>query len=772
MTTRTAFRSLAIGLVLTASTTIDARAGTPPSLKGLSPRGVQRGREARIELRGPGIGRASPELLAELPGTIGPIEVADSDRVVVPINVPADAPIGLYPIRVRTGDGVTAALLLAVGDLPEAAEVEPNDTPGVATALTLPVVVNGSTNGTDVDCAKFAAKKGQPVVIEVEARRLGSGLDPVLAVYDAAGRLLAADADAASLAGGDRRLVFDPPADGEYVAALSDARYSGGGDAFYRLRIGPFAVAEAIFPLGWRRGESLPLQFLGAGLPAPVTATIVTPADPGVSWVPVAPPFAGPSVGVPFRLALDDRPQAIEPDGSGPHPMAVGTAMNGRIAAPGEVDRYKLAAAPGQSLAIELAGARHGSKLDAVVKVTRPDGAMIAESGETGGPEPSLAVTVPGDLAEVIVTVQDLLGRSGPAHGYRLSATPTTGDFQLVVDANAVTVPVGAAAIVPVRAIRRGYDGPIQLSVPADLAGVAAADGLIPQGAAAGNLVLTGTPGTAARLLPLEIWGSGGPAAQPIRRKARLASDGTPLPPRRPGELVAAIGSAPTVTLAADGVAGPVVLVHGLDGSIKVKATRPEGHKEPIAVTTAGMPPGVGGGQATINGDQSETTLSFNVDSLTPLVRPTLIVTGKTKGADGREETVVLPPIRARVVRPYELEILTPALTLTPGQKATIVGVIRRTAPFAQAVKVGVPISLPAGLTVTEATLAPDGALVQLELAATADAAPATLDLPVRASTEMPGRKSTKDYVIPDVNVKVTIAPAPATPVAAAAPTP
>ena len=41
--------------------------------------------------------------------------------------MPADASTGYFPLQVRTADGLTVRQLVAVDDLPEAAENEPND---------------------------------------------------------------------------------------------------------------------------------------------------------------------------------------------------------------------------------------------------------------------------------------------------------------------------------------------------------------------------------------------------------------------------------------------------------------------------------------------------------------------------------------------------------------------------------------------------------------------------------------------------------------------
>src|SRR5262249_1878163 len=156
---------------------------------------------------------------------------------------------------------------------------------------------------------------------------------------------------------------------------------------------------------------------------------------------------------------------------------------------------------------------------------------------------------------------------------------------------------------------RQGFDGPIQLSVPGELPGVVASGGLVAAGAAEGTLILTADAGADPRPIDLEIWGQGGNPAQPLRRRARLATDGTPLAAARPMAIPAAIGPGPPATLAAS--ATSLTFVHGAKAELVVKANRAPGHKEPIDLTTAGLPPLVTGGTATIAGDRSEATLTF-----------------------------------------------------------------------------------------------------------------------------------------------------------------
>ncbi|WZP00967.1 PPC domain-containing protein [Isosphaeraceae bacterium EP7] len=753
----------ALLLLLLTAQAEPARAAAP-SLTSMAPRGLERGKTVAFTLNGDGIGGAGVEVRTSLPGTLGPVEVVGPNQIKVSATVPGDAPVGFYTVQARTADGLTAPLTLAVGDLPEVAEAEPNDIPGSAQALTLPATVQGACAGTDRDFVKFAAKKGQAIVLEVEARRLGSGLDSAITVTDAAGLTLSMDTDSVPV-GGDTRLVFVPPADGTYLAVLNDIKFGGANDPFYRWKIGNYAAADAVYPLGWRRGEWVEAQWLGGSLPSPLRLKVQAPADTEVTSSPLTLPASGPMGASPLRMVVSDLPERLEPDAKGPHALAVGTVMNGRIAAAGETDAYFIPVKPGQVLTLGIEASRLGSRLDAVLVARKPDGSVLAQSDE-GGMDPSLALTIPEGVSEINVSVTDLLGRGGPSFAYRLLARPATPDFELRVNVPAINIPKGSPVVIPVQVVRRGFNDAIQLSVSGDLAasGVVATGGLIPAGASEGSILLSAAPDTEPKALALELWGTAGSASQPIRRRARSTTDGTPGGPQKPFLLAAAVGTGPTITLAAS--APSIVFVHGQKSRVVVSAKRPAGNKEPIALSVTGLPAQVTGGTATIGPDQTEATLEFDVAAVAPVVDASVGLVAKYK-AGGRDETVTLAPLSGRVVRPYSVEVLTPEVKAAPGSRAAIALIVRRVPPFDGPVHLSVEGSVPPQVIILPVVVPAGQALAQVEVTVGPAAPAGSLDLLVRAAADMPGRKQTKDYQIPDVPVRITVTPPPAVPVAA-----
>jgi hypothetical protein len=69
-----------------------------------------------------------------------------------------------------------------------ATESEPNDMPPQATAVSVPVEIKGTVGRVgDADCFRFAARRAEPLLIEVHAARSKSRLDSRIEVLDAAG---------------------------------------------------------------------------------------------------------------------------------------------------------------------------------------------------------------------------------------------------------------------------------------------------------------------------------------------------------------------------------------------------------------------------------------------------------------------------------------------------------------------------------------------------------------------------------------------------------
>src|SRR5207244_11191175 len=92
---------------------------------------------------------------------------------------------------------------------------------------------NSTPSGPVIDGYTIHAKKGERLVLEVEARRAASALDPVIQLLDERKKPIAINNDAPGL-GLDCRLDVSFPADGDYYVVVHDARFSEQKLNFYR----------------------------------------------------------------------------------------------------------------------------------------------------------------------------------------------------------------------------------------------------------------------------------------------------------------------------------------------------------------------------------------------------------------------------------------------------------------------------------------------------------------------------------------------------------
>ncbi len=136
---------------------------------------------------------------------------------------------------------------------------------------------------------------------------------------------------------------------------------------------------ERVFPLGGKRGSKVDFEVVGQGVPNKMTLTL--PADKAPHQVAFLPNSN------PYLLDVDDFEEFRETSKEVPLPAV----CNGRIAAPGRVDAWKVVLKKGESLEAELRAARFGSHLDGVLSVADAAG---KELGRADAPAPTVGEPV------------------------------------------------------------------------------------------------------------------------------------------------------------------------------------------------------------------------------------------------------------------------------------------------------------------------------------------------------------------------------------------
>jgi hypothetical protein len=446
-----------------------------PVITDLQPRGTQKGRPFTLTLLGKDLAEGA-RIVSTLPATFTPLgpekgAMGGASFLVEPTGDPA---VGVYPIRAITPYGVSNVQLFSIGAFPEFAEDEsrpgalPNSNDTIENAQPLPagpLVVNGKLRGPERDVYRINAKAGEKRVIEVEARRCGSAIDPVIELEDSSGKVLTRSEDAPML-GLDARMDVTFPRDGYYYVVVHDARFSTQTANFYRLQIGSYSYAQEVYPLGGHRGESVPVSL---GTQKITVDLSKTPADVRQIYLNLP---DGPALGVPF--AVGDFPEVTEPVTSA---LSAPVIINGRLSKAGESDKYEIQATPGEWLTFRVQARELGtSKLMAVITVFDPKGKKIGRAGDeplaedvynvnqsrTAG-DPEIVIQVPEDAHTVTVAIEDLARRGGSAYAYRLGVRPGGQDIRVLLNTPYINVPAGGSLAVPVAVERHGYDGDVKL---------------------------------------------------------------------------------------------------------------------------------------------------------------------------------------------------------------------------------------------------------------------------------------------------------------------
>ncbi len=561
--------------VLALSLLGSATATAAPRINNLSLRGLQAGGTTTLVIDGSEL-LPEPRILLSLP--VAKLTIKDGatpQRLEAEISLDGQTPAGIYLLRVGSTSGISEAVAVAVDNLPQVAF-----TPQLATTN---VALTGALNGATVLSTSFAGKQGQPILVEVESRRLGANLNPVIRLYDARRVQLAYSQPQNGLAG-DARLSAKLPADGTYTIELHDALYRGADPGFFRLKVGEFHYADLAFPLAAQQGVAATMEFAATNFPpdARASATWNKPDGRPVLFQP-APWPSGVSLvsGSRPSVIVSDHVEVVEASAGDKlqEVPAAPVAINGRILNKRAQDRYQLAVTPGETLRFDVLASRAGSHLDGVLSIQNQQGQELAGNDDRPGTsDPGLDFKIPDNTNAVVVAIRDLQGRGGPDFIYRIAVSKAgVPGFSLSLDAERYLVPKDGAALLLVRVQRAGYDGRIKLSFPNLPTSVSVTGDEIPAGATEA-LVTLSAPGLSPAQSLTTVLGTNMDGDIPIKRAVQLPAD--TMRKHQPwlrDELAVAVTTPSPLGLVWDLYSGDTSLARGTALPVKLKANRASG---------------------------------------------------------------------------------------------------------------------------------------------------------------------------------------------------
>jgi hypothetical protein len=580
-----------------------------PSLSHVTPHAVTPGRTTELTLHGAklaGTLHVWTSFPAQVEALASEGKAGDAKERTCKITVPANAPVGIGGMAVATDSGLSDVIYVMVDDLPSLADNGTNHVPAEAQQVSLPIAVDGQSDGTLADYYRFTAKAGERISCEAVAARLGSDFDALVRVLDASGNeLLLADDDL--VAGADCRFVFTAPADGSYLLEVRDNRYKPGGQ--YRLRLGGFPLVSAPLPLMAQRGVPTEVNFCGplTGHLEPVTILPISGERPA-EFVAVNAKSRNDSFSSWITLGVSDLPVISDAQTSnGPATFDLPCVVSGVLSAPRERDVFRLTAKKGVALRCRAITRSAGSPAILSLRLLDASGKQLAESPVTETDEPVLSLTPTAD-GSYDLAVEELAGRGGNDFVYAVECT-SGPQFALVLknDKNnrlKFSVGGGGAFFVDVQSQRFGYDGPITLAVDCDRPGWQFFNNVIqPKTNETRLYVIPPTDLAAGELTDLRIVGRGILGANEIKAamstlvQLRAARPQTPYPPRWHEGSVFVSALKPPAPLVWFANVPPAIDVSLKEGKatapIAMESTDPKLKDATITIVPIGLPSGV-----------------------------------------------------------------------------------------------------------------------------------------------------------------------------------
>ncbi|MCY2995071.1 MAG: PPC domain-containing protein, partial [Planctomycetota bacterium] len=422
---------------------------------------------------------------------------SQTELIFAEVTVAPGAKPGRREIRAITKRGVSNPLPFYVGQVPEVAR-KPMKTCQLPVLgkeylaqrkrppeeeeyrITVPCTMNGQIAAGEMNRYRFQASKGQRLVVSAKARELvpyvADGVpgwfQAVLLLRDATGKEVAYDDDFRF--NPDPVIYYEVPQDGEYVLTIHEALFRGRESFVYRITVDELPFVTSIFPLGGRVGTPVKIEMDGWNLEKATLSPAPQDAKPGIHLLAAT---NGKFVSNYVPFALDTLPECLEQEPNDEPSKAqkvnLPIIVNGRADRPGDWDVFEVEGKAGETIVAEVVARRLGSPFDSFIKVTGPDGKIIALNDDhydagsglnTDHADSYLMVKLPAD-GKYFIHLGDTRRHAGKEYAYRLRISQPQPDFALRLIPSRIVMPSKGSAAVTVFVIRKdGFDGPIKLS--------------------------------------------------------------------------------------------------------------------------------------------------------------------------------------------------------------------------------------------------------------------------------------------------------------------
>jgi Bacterial pre-peptidase C-terminal domain len=500
-----------------------------PMITHTTPVAVQRGQTTEVVVEGQmnfaGVYKAlfegsgiSAEVMPEPPPKMATGQKPQVRSVKLKLTVAPEAALGVREFRLAANLGISSIGQLVVVDDPVVQENGDNNTRDKANPIQTPCVVCGRIEAAeDVDYFKFHAEAGQTFTFEVFCARLQDKIhdlqkhaDPILTLYDADGRELAANDDYYFA---DPLLSYSFPKAGDYFIQVRDSTYAGDPRWVYALLATSRPYVAHTFPMAGNPGQVIEVEPVGSAKAVKARVAVPLPAEPGIHELRLD-LDGGQSNPAPF--VVSPLPQVIEQEPNDTPEQATRVTLpcgiNGRIGAKRDLDHFVFTAAKGKAIRFEVKARRFGtplrSGLDSFLEVLTPQGQVLASNDDAFGKDAALVFTPPAD-GDYVLCIRDLNSKGGDNSVYYIEADWARPDFTLRCDPDKAMIGPGSSTAWYVVVNRlNGFDGPVKVDVNGLPKGVSVNPLTIPATMTQGLLVLTAAADAPIDAVPVYISGT------------------------------------------------------------------------------------------------------------------------------------------------------------------------------------------------------------------------------------------------------------------------
>ncbi|MFC5455089.1 c-type cytochrome domain-containing protein [Prosthecobacter fluviatilis] len=350
-----------------------------PELTRVAPQAAHVGGELMVSIAGKNI-TTDMQVMTSYPGIKAQLvkSTVKPTTARVKITASSEVPRGAYEVWLKSAAGESARMKIYADDLAPLVAKAADFKEGAVSIAALPASLWGTlTEIGQHDAYLFKAKAGEELVFDLAVAQIGSkAKSPTVEILDAQHNVLAVNRGLES--GSDPFLAWKAPADGDYLAVVSNTTMDGSAEHAYRLTVGALPYVTAWAPLTAQAGKETKVTLIGHHLGGKATVMMKAEKE-GMMNVPLD---AG---ALRFRsmpaLRVGALPQAEEVEGNDDvakaQVIAAPVTVGARLAQAHDVDCFAFEAKKGQSWIIETLAGMAGSPADTKIEVLHADGKPV-----------------------------------------------------------------------------------------------------------------------------------------------------------------------------------------------------------------------------------------------------------------------------------------------------------------------------------------------------------------------------------------------------------